>query len=120
MEKEKIDDMLRVYIQQIDQQNAETVADFLDENFRVVIPNFNKTNSNLVLSREQYLNMIKEKRVGGTKRTIDVRFIEHEKEMAIVSLITKNEHMTMRSYLNLSKKNDSWLVVNDMPEITNH
>ena len=120
MEKEKKDQKLQSYIQNIDQQNSDAVSNFLDEQFRVVVPNFNNSDSAMVLTREQYLNMIKKKKIGGAQRSIEIRFIEHERNMAVAALITKNANMTMRTYLNLLKKNNNWLVVNDMPEISNN
>lgn len=118
MEHKNLQRFIQHFVMAVDQQNAQDAAEYLDENFRVILNNQLAQGSTILLNKEQYLTMMRSGKVGGTPRTIEFLFTDIEETMAVIKV--KLEGMTRRfiTFYNLIKVGDDWKIISDIPVIT--
>ena len=117
-ETEIIKTILTGYTSAVDSQNSAEAEKYMDTNFRVVLNNYKNLPEPTVLSKQQYLGMMQEGKVGGTKRSIVFELIDTHSSVAIAKLIMESEKNIFKTYYHLIKKAGSWCILSDTPEIT--
>lgn len=118
MENKKIETLITAYAKALDHQDAATAETFLDPEFRIVLNNHNNSGTTSILSRAQYLDMIREGKAGGVKRSISFLLTDLHENAAVVKVRLEGEKSVFTNYYSLLKRDDQWLVVNDIPQIT--
>lgn len=118
MEKEKIESVITAFANAVDNSDIQTAAGYLHPDFRVVLGNFQNSGNTVILTKEKYLGMIKEGKVGGNKRTISILITDVQQEAALVKVKLEGAKNIFINYYSLLKKEDGWLIVNDIPQIT--
>ena len=118
MENKKIETLITAYATALDHQDAAAAETFLDPEFRIVLNNHNNSGTTSILSRAQYLDMIREGKAGGTKRIISFLLTDLHENAAVVKVRLEGEKSVFTNYYSLLKRDDQWLVVNDIPQIT--
>lgn len=117
MEKQKIETIIHDFTAAVDAGNANAAANYLDQHFRVVLNNYNNSGATVILSREQYIGMMQEGKVGGNKRKTTFLLTDVHENAALVKVVLAGEKNTFTNYYSLIKRNEQWLIVNDIPQI---
>ena len=117
MNKEIVETLIRNYASAVDAQDVAIAEKFLDKDFRVVLNNYNNSGTSTNLSRDQYLGMMKAGKVGGSKRELQILFIDIHEAAAVVKVELKGEKSIFTNYYNLINTNGQWLIVHDIPQI---
>jgi len=117
MEEQKIKQLITAYATAIDAGNATAAANFLDTEFRVVLNNYKNEGKTVILSRSQYLEMLLDGRAGGAKRILSFLLLDVYGNAAIAKVKLEGDKTIFNNYYSLIRRNDDWLVVNDIPQI---
>lgn len=117
MNKQIIETIISDYASAVDAQDVTAAEKFLYKDFRVVLNNYNNSGGSTILSREQYLGMMKAGKVGGNKRELHILFSDVHEAAAVVKVELKGEKSIFTNYYNLINTNGQWLIVHDNPQI---
>ncbi|ULQ55483.1 nuclear transport factor 2 family protein [Flavihumibacter rivuli] len=117
MDNQKIETLITAYAAALDNSNTEAAEKFLDPEFRVVLHNYNNSGTTTILPKAQYLEMIRNGKAGGNKRTVSFSLIDVHGNAAIVKVKLEGEKTVFTNYYSLIKKQDDWMIVNDIPQI---
>jgi Putative lumazine-binding len=116
-ENESIRKLVIDYVSAVDAQNVQEAGRYLEANFRVVLNNYKNLPEPALLSKEQYLTMMGEGKVGGNERSVSFEFIDSNLSVAIAKVILESESNVFRTYYHLIKKPSGWFILSDTPEI---
>jgi len=118
-EKEEVKNVITQFVQAADQQDADQVASILHEDFRVVMNQLFGSNEVSTMSKSVYVQLIRDKKMGGDKRTIDFVSVDVVNHNASVKVLLKGKTMVFESLLHLIKTADGkWQLINDLPFAT--
>jgi len=118
-EKEEVKNVITQNVQAADQQDADQVASILHEDFRVVMNQLFGSNEVSTMSKSVYVQLIRDKKMGGDKRTIDFVSVDVVNHNASVKVLLKGKTMVFESLLHLIKTADGkWQLINDLPFAT--
>ena len=99
-----------------DINDAEKLASYLDDNYRVVMNRLFGSSEVTVMSRETYLEKIKTKEYGGDKRKVEVESIIVNGTTASAKVSFVGAKMTFVSSLTLIEDaNNQWKLVSEVP-----
>ncbi len=98
-------------------RNIKQLTELLHKDYRVVANRFKGSKNVTIIPKETYLQMMKEKKVGGTNYNINVKDIKIYEHTAIVDVLYISETTSdMHKYLVLIQdQNNQWKVVSDIP-----
>jgi membrane-bound lytic murein transglycosylase len=117
METKKIQALITAYAAAVDTKNTAAAEKFLDAEFRVVLNNYNNSGGTTILTKNQYLDMIKDGRAGGSKRTVSFLLNDIHDNAAVIKVKLERDNVVFTNYYSLIKRNNQWLVVNDIPQL---
>lgn len=117
MENKKIQTLIAEYAAAVDIRNTEAAETFLDTEFRVVLNNYNNNGATTILTKAQYLGMIKDGKAGGNKRTASFVLTDIHENAAIVKVRLEGDKTVFTNYYSLIKRHNQWLIVNDIPQM---
>jgi hypothetical protein len=118
MEKQNVQNILQHFFAAVDSQDATTAEKYLHDNFRVVLNNHNNSGAVTILTKEQYVGMMKAGKVGGDKRFIEFLLTDVHEAAAMVKVNLDGSKNIFTNYYSLVKTNEEWLIINDLPQIT--
>lgn len=99
-----------------DERNTILLESVLHPDFRVTINRFMGKENVTVITREAYLSMMAEGKIGGEKRTIKILSIDVQDHQAVAKVILTSSTMKFTSNLQFVKDSKGkWLLINDMP-----
>lgn len=118
-EEEQVTQCVERFVKGADQQDQSAIASVLHDHFRVML---NPGNDEVqLISKDQYLSLIKEKKIGGTPRTLSIDQIDvYGSKTAKVKAQLSSEKMTFYSYYSLVKVNGNWQIVQDLVHIASN
>lgn len=119
MTNSKPEEVIRIFTKALDNRDIETVSGLLHPQFRVILANFQQSGKTITLTKEQYLTMLHEGKVGGQKRTLTVLISDTKGRNALLKVELEGEKQIFTNYYSLLEENGVWLVVQDLPHITN-
>ena len=117
MEQQNVQNILQHFTIAVDKQDAATAEKYLHNNFRVVLNNHNNSGTVTILSKEQYLSMMQAGKVGGDKRNIEFLLTDVQGAAATIKVHLNGSKNSFTNYYSLIKTNESWLIINDLPQI---
>ena len=99
------------------ERNNNLLNSLLHEDYRVIANRFKGSNEVTIISKGNYLVMMKNGKIGGTKYSIEFNQINITSHTAIVDLTYKSEsEPDMHKYLVLiQNEENSWEVISDIP-----
>ncbi len=101
-----------------DQNDAEKLGSYLDDNFRIVMNRLFGSDKVSILPKSVYLQKIKSKEFGGDDRDISFENFLVNGTSASAKVVLKGKKMTFVSLITLVKdKNDDWKLVSDTPMV---
>lgn len=98
-------------------RNVKQLTEFLHKDYRVVANRFKGSENAVIITKEVYLQMMKDKKIGGTNYDINFNDIKISGHTAIVDILYVSETTSdMHKYLILIQdENNQWKVVSDIP-----
>ncbi len=101
-----------------DQQDAAALESLLHPGFRSVVHRAFGSEETSLMTRDVYLQLIREKKIGGDKRNVYLLQMDQLQNLAQVKVIMAGEKLHFTSYLSLVKLPDGrWQIVGDLPVI---
>lgn len=100
-------------------RNVEQLDKLLHKDYRVVANRFKGNDEVVIILKKQYLQMMKEEKIGGTFYNINFKDINVFKHTAFVDVLyTSKNTSSLHKYLVLiQEKNNIWKIVSDIPVV---
>jgi ketosteroid isomerase-like protein len=115
-EKEVVKNVIIEFVDAADRQDADEVASILHDDFRVVMNQLFGSNEVSIMNKPVYVQLIRDKKMGGDKRTVDFVSVDVVNQNASVKVLLKGKTMIFESLLHLIKTADGkWQLINDLP-----
>lgn len=117
-EEKSIKKVITNFAKAADNNNAAELANYLDENYRIVMNRLFGSESVSIVNKTDYLAKIETKEWGGDKRTIEIHDVVVNGNTASAHVTLKGEKSTFISIFTLIKNSEEkWLLVSDTPII---
>lgn len=101
-----------------DNNAADELDSYLDENYRVIMNRLFGNNEIAVMSKSVYIEKIKSKEFGGDTRKLTFENILVSGSTATAKVIIEGKKMKMASLITLVKdENQNWKLISDIPTI---
>lgn len=101
-----------------DVQNDKDLELLLDDNFRLVLNQMFGNKGISIVTKQDYLANIKDKKFGGDKREVTILNLTVSGNNATAQAIFKGTKFTINTFLQLIKTNEGeWKIINDLPAI---
>jgi hypothetical protein len=114
--KQNVIDVINAFSTAVDTRNVEALEPLLNENFRVVANRFPTDDKTSVFSKEAYLQLLKVGKIGGEKRSIDVKSVEIKAHIATAKVVFTSANVTFTTFQSfILNQQGSWQLVADMP-----
>lgn len=115
-EKEAVKEIVTQFVKAADNQNAELVSELLHDDFRVVMNQLFGSKEVILMNKSTYVQLIREKKMGGEKRSVEFISVDVVNQNASVKVLLKGKTMVFESLIQLIKATDgNWLLINDLP-----
>ncbi|MFT0156934.1 nuclear transport factor 2 family protein [Tenacibaculum ascidiaceicola] len=98
-------------------RNNKQLKEFLHKDYRVIANRFKGSENTVIISKETYLQMMKDEKIGGTSYNINFNDVKTLGHTAIVDVLYSSETASdMHKFLVLIQdKNNKWKIVSDIP-----
>lgn len=98
-------------------RNNKQLKEFLHKDYRVIANRFKGSENTVIISKETYLQMMKDEKIGGTSYNISFNDVKTLGHTAIVDVLYSSETASdMHKFLVLIQdKNNKWKIVSDIP-----
>lgn len=117
-DQQKITDVVTQFAQFADNQDANAMSAILDDQYRAYLNRLMGSNQVSTLDKTMYLQLLKDKKIGGEKRTVSIGTGDINGNNAFVKVKMEGAKMKFVSYLLLAKTEaGEWKIVADMPAI---
>ena len=101
-----------------DQQNSQGLDRLLHPQFRAVVNRLFGAEEVSLMDKSVYLQLIKDKKIGGDKRDVYILSVDVVNKNATVKARFEGKALRFTTFLSLVKNVDgSWQVIGDMPDI---
>ena len=100
------------FVQGADNKDKVQLSKTLHPSFRVVAA-FKGSPKSFIMSREQYLKMLDAGKIGGVKRTVDIRSIDVYGNFALVHAKLTSPVLKFDARYSLIKENGVWTLIQD-------
>ncbi len=115
---EQITSTISAFAKAADQNDAKSMENLLDDNYRIIMNRLFGSKKLGILSREIYLEKIRAKEFGGDKRTVNIENVVINGTTAMAKVVLAGEKSTFHSLFVLAKDEEgSWKLVSDVPTI---
>ena len=115
---EAIQSTITAFAKAADQNDAKTLAQYLDPNYRIVMNQLFGSSEVNIMPRAVYLDKIAKKEFGSDDRSLKFENISINGSSASAIVLLKGEKMTFRSIFTLVKNAEGkWKLVSDVPEV---
>ena len=113
----KVESIIYQFAQSGDERDIEILeTTILHEEFRVTLNRLFGGEKLTTLSKSAYIQMIKDGKLGGDKRTVEILLLDIIKENAIAKVKLVGSKMTFTSHYLLVKNGEGqWQLLNDLP-----
>lgn len=113
-----IEKVITEFSQAGDENNAEKLATYLDDNYRVVMNRLFGSKEVSILPKSEYLEKIKSKEYGGDKRVLTIDNVLINGTTASAKVTFKGTKMTFVSLIILIQDSEGdWKLISDVPII---
>ncbi|UBM59489.1 nuclear transport factor 2 family protein [Marinilongibacter aquaticus] len=98
-------------------RDVRQLEELLHKDYRVIANRFKGSENAVIISKESYLQMMKDEKVGGTNYNVNFKDIKVSGHTAIVDVLYSSETSSdMHKFLVLIQdENNNWKVVSDIP-----
>ncbi|MEM1320089.1 MAG: nuclear transport factor 2 family protein [Bacteroidota bacterium] len=115
---EAISKAVTAFATHADNQDVPKMATVLHKDFRAVVNRLFGSEEVALMDKSLYLDLLKQGKIGGAKRTVRIHSIDIEENNAIVRATFQGEQMTFNTFIQLVKDvQGHWTIIGDMPRI---
>lgn len=113
--KESITNLIDSFASAIEVRDVKTLDQILHAQFRVIANQFNNEDVTMILSREMYLGMLGENKIGGNKYEVRIKNLSIEQHTASADVLLVNEDaLSMHVYFQfVQSKAGVWSIISD-------
>lgn len=114
----KVENAVRLFSSAGDRQDALQLDQLLHPQYHAVLNRlFGKTDVSL-MDKATYLQLIRDKKVGGDARDVTILHIEMGNNVAVAKAIFKGKALKFSTFISLVKlESGDWQIIGDMPEV---
>ncbi len=117
--EQQLETVIRNFVTAGDHRDSDQLGKLLHENFRVVANQLMGSASINVITKDQYLILIKEGKLGGDSRTVEIISLEVVNKSASAHVRLKGKALTFDTFYHLIQGTDgSWQLVEDLTYAT--
>jgi hypothetical protein len=115
----EVREVIELFVKAGDARNTEQLDTALHDHFRVVANQLMGSAAINVISKEQYLSLMREGKLGGDTRTLDIQSLEVIGKNASAKVKIIGKALTFGSFYHLIQNNEGqWQLVQDLPFAT--
>lgn len=109
---------VKTFVKSADKQDMERMDAILHQEYRTVVNRLFGSDKVSVMDKSTYLSMMKEGKIGGDKRKIEIKEIKIHGNNAMVEATFTGEKLVFETFLQLAKDvSGEWKVISDFPKI---
>jgi Putative lumazine-binding len=109
-------EIVELFVKAGDERNISQLDSLLHEQFRVIANQLLGSSAVSLISKDQYLKLIGDGKLGGDRRTIRIESIDIIGKNAAVKVHLKGDKLTFQSFYHLIQSpDDKWQIVQDLP-----
>lgn len=112
---EQIIEAVQQYITAGDLRNLESLDSILHPQFRVVANQLLGNSEVSIITKDQYLQLVRAGKLGGDNRTVEITSVQIIHNNAAVTVKLKGKALSFESLYHLIKINNTWQMVEDLP-----
>lgn len=117
-DKESITNLVNQFAEGADNRDTVLLDQVLDTHFRAAVNRAFGSTQLQVIDKSTYLNLIKEKKLGGDKRSVSIQNIMVHESTATAEVIMEGSKLNFITFISLIKNEDqTWKIIQDMPVI---
>ncbi|ELR71326.1 hypothetical protein C900_02941 [Fulvivirga imtechensis AK7] len=118
MEKQNVENVVRRFIHGADARDIRQVDAVLNVNFRAVINRLFGGEDLSIMTKDLYLDLLKNGKIGGDQRQIEFLMTDIVGNYAVVKAKFKGKELLFTNYILLIRTIDNeWLMVTDLPHV---
>lgn len=114
---EKLKKAIESFVQGGDNNDVTLLEEVLHPNYQNVQDGFFERQGIFVFSKEQYIDLVRTKKFGGSPRTLHYGDIRQMGNMAMARVTLKSERLTFDSTITCVFEKDRWQVIGNLPTI---
>lgn len=114
-EQTAIQKVLEAYWQGADSQNTMTLSRVLHDDYRVIALT---AEGNRLILKQDYLDLIKAKKIGGTPRQFEVIATDVSGDVAQSRLTLRSDAVTFHDHVTLTKSGTGWQLISNVTQVT--
>jgi Putative lumazine-binding len=97
-----------------DTRDVDSLQEILHEGFRTVAPGQTASLEIRIIPKEKYLELLRDKKIGGDERTLHILSVDIENNRASAKAETTGKAVIFQSYYHLLKTSEGhWQLIND-------
>jgi hypothetical protein len=118
-EEKVVIEAIQGFIQGADERDQSRLEQVLHPEFRVVANRLMGSNTLRIIDRSLYLQLIKEGKLGGDQRTVEIGYVHIVENNATARVKIKGKALTFQSLYHLVKtETGTWQLIEDLPYAT--
>jgi hypothetical protein len=108
-------DVIKQYALAADTQDARLLDEAFHENFQVIA---HTKDGVRVLDKKSYLNLIREGKIGGSPRKLEILESSHDSKIGTAKLILRGPQALFHDHLTLLNENGYWSIVSNVTRVS--
>jgi len=117
-DQQKVKNVATQFSQYADQQDVTAMSSILNEQYHTYLNRLMGGTQVKTLDKTTYLQMLKDKKIGGDDRKVTIESIDISGNNASVKIRMEGKKLNFASYLLLAKaESGDWQIVADMPSV---
>lgn len=118
-EEQVVIEAIQGFIKGADERDLSQLEKVLHPEFRVVANRLMGSDALRIIDRTLYLQLIKEGKLGGDQRTVEVTYVHIVENNATAKVTIKGKALTFQSFYHLVKADGAtWQLIEDLPYAT--
>ncbi len=109
---------IEAFVKAGDNRDITVLENILHAGFQNIQDGFFDENGIFVLSKSDYIELIRTKKFGGSPRSIAYNSIEQTGNIATVQVKLESQYLIFHSLIVCVQENEHWKIINNIPTIT--
>lgn len=114
---EQIKKAIETFVKAGDDRNTEMLEDILHADFQNIQDGFFDKEGIFIFSKNDYIELIRERKFGGSPRSISFQSIKQTGNITIVKVTLESQYLIFNSLIMCVKSNGHWKIINNTPFI---
>lgn len=114
---EQIKSVVKAFVAGGDNHDVSLLETTLHPSFQNIQNGFFGEEGIFIFSKEQYIELVRSKKFGGSPRSIDFVSVENEDNIANVKVVLESQHLRFFSTIICVFENAKWQVISNIPKV---